>query len=562
MLKLDGEDQFCAALEDDVAGSIENAKIEKSNRIDGTSDSRLSLLQSIIKNSNTIVIVITVTHYSMLLQEQKDAQSTPQETGADSEAGPAPREEDIVDEPLHTPPPHRFPSQDQTSQQSPLSPEEIEIARPEDLSHVGGGLDSVHSSEEQLEPPYESLSEESDDDSDEESNMANAMKVPAFSGEPTENIEVSIMAARIAAESLGKRWGPDTTATDKMFARVMMLQGALKGAAATFGSDLLNRIPEISFDKFCQDLRSRFPPIPRKIVEKDARQKAMTMSQDKGEKVQDYLSRAQTLSAHLTDWEKQEYLGDQLIEGLSHDPLRFAVRSGINAEKKSNPDLTVDLPFIVNFITSTLDLKDATPSVTKGTKKEITWQTIGAGATGLNSDEDKLDTLIKGMNELRHSNRYWLRTSELCHNLVRGPKDLLVKALMRPPTWEQRESNRQKDLDQRNASTQGPSANAATPDSQYVHPSRRQLMSTAHHSEDEPPQDVARGWQKYDLPLCMVDGGASINIMSEATCRQLGLEVVQQEMLGIKTANNTSEPCSGFVQFVINTSGVTQKISV
>ncbi|OAF54305.2 hypothetical protein VC83_09380, partial [Pseudogymnoascus destructans] len=224
MLKLDGEDQFCAALEDDVAGSIENAKIEKSNRIDGTSDSRLSLLQSIIKNSNTIVIVITVTHYSMLLQEQKDAQSTPQETGADSEAGPAPREEDIVDEPLHTPPPHRFPSQDQTSQQSPLSPEEIEIARPEDLSHVGGGLDSVHSSEEQLEPPYESLSEESDDDSDEESNMANAMKVPAFSGEPTENIEVSIMAARIAAESLGKRWGPDTTATDKMFARVMMLQ--------------------------------------------------------------------------------------------------------------------------------------------------------------------------------------------------------------------------------------------------------------------------------------------------------------------------------------------------
>jgi hypothetical protein len=47
------------------------------------------------------------------------------------------------------------------------------------------------------------------------------------------------------------------------------------------------------------------------------------------------------------------------------------VRSGINAEKKANPDLEIDLPFIVNFITSTLDLKDATPSAIQSPKKEI-----------------------------------------------------------------------------------------------------------------------------------------------------------------------------------------------
>lgn len=61
-----------------------------------------------------------------------------------------------------------------------------------------------------------------------------------FSGECTENIEVSIMAARIAAESLGKIWSQDATDTDKMPAKVMLLHGALKGAAATFGSDLLS----------------------------------------------------------------------------------------------------------------------------------------------------------------------------------------------------------------------------------------------------------------------------------------------------------------------------------
>lgn len=38
----------------------------------------------------------------------------------------------------------------------------------------------------------------------------------------------------------------------------------------------------------------------------------------------------------------------------------------------------IDLPFIVNFITSTLDLKDATPSASKKTK-EISWETMATG---------------------------------------------------------------------------------------------------------------------------------------------------------------------------------------
>jgi hypothetical protein len=64
------------------------------------------------------------------------------------------------------------------------------------------------------------------------------------------------------------------------------------------------------------------------------------------------------------------------------------VCSGITAEKTANPNLNVDLPFIVNFITSALDFKDATSFFAKSTRKERAWQALGAGATNLNSDED------------------------------------------------------------------------------------------------------------------------------------------------------------------------------
>jgi hypothetical protein len=136
---------------------------------------------------------------------------------------------------------------------------------------------------EAISPGQSRIGEEFED---EPGNMAGLIRVPPFLGDPSENIEVSITPARIVADNgLTKRWTDISLTEDHMFARVMILQGALRGIAAVFGTDLLDQSPTITFEKFCQELRSRFPAIPQKVLKNEARQEAMNLTQGKNEKV-------------------------------------------------------------------------------------------------------------------------------------------------------------------------------------------------------------------------------------------------------------------------------------
>jgi hypothetical protein len=46
------------------------------------------------------------------------------------------------------------------------------------------------------------------------------------------------------------------------------------------------------------------------------------------------------------------------------------------------------------------------------------------------------------------------------------------------------------------------------------------FYTTGHTRHNQDPID---GWHTYDLPLCMVDSGATINIIARRTCNMLRL---------------------------------------
>lgn len=62
-------------------------------------------------------------------------------------------------------------------------------------------------------------------------------------------------------------------------------------------------------------------------------------------------------------------------------------------------------------------------------------------------------------------------------------------------------------------------------------------------------------------PLCMVDGGAAINIISEEKCCSLAPNIHQKRLSENRTANDHLMLCVGWVLFDFTTSMLTEKVS-